>query len=73
MNDTEDPHRAVVVKTARGGAVLLFDGIGSKETGLQTSGAGDAPRIAGIAGTVRRPDGSSARLLDLSVLLPEPR
>jgi hypothetical protein len=73
MNDTLDPHHAVVVKTPRGGAVLLFDGIGSKETGLQTSGGGDAPRMAGIAGTVRRADGSSARLLDLTVLLPQPR
>jgi len=72
MNDTVDPQRAVVVKTPRGGAVLLFDGIGSKETGLQTSG-GDAPRIAGIAGSVRRLDGSSASLLDLTVLLPERR
>jgi chemotaxis protein histidine kinase CheA len=73
MNDTVDPHRAMVVKTPRGAAVLLFDGIGSRETGLQTSGGGDAPRIAGIAGTVRRADGSSARLLDLTVLLPQPR
>ena len=72
MNDTVDPQRAVVVKTARGGAVLLFDGIGARETGLQSPGAGDAPRIAGIAGTVRKPDGTSASLLDLGVLLPQP-
>ncbi len=73
MNDTDDPRIAMVVKTPRGGAVLLFDGVGSRETGLQTPAAGDAPLVAGIAGSVRRPDGSTARLLDLGVLLPQPR
>ena len=72
MNDTRDPRLAVVVKTPRGGAVLLFDEVGTRETGLQTAGTGEAPHIAGIAGSVRRPDGSSSMLLDLSVLLPVP-
>ncbi len=73
MNDTREPRQAVVVKTPRGGAVLLFDEVGSRETGLQTVGTGDAPHVAGIAGSVRRADGSSSLLLDLSVLLPAPR
>jgi len=72
MNDTREPRQAVVVKTPRGGAVLLFDEVGTRETGLQTAGTGEAPHIAGIAGSVRRPDGSSSMLLDLSVLLPVP-
>ena len=73
MNDTRGPRHAVVVKTPRGGAVLLFDEVGTREPGLQTAGTGDGPHIAGIAGSVRRPDGSSAMLLDLSVLLPARR
>jgi chemotaxis protein histidine kinase CheA len=67
MNDTRDPREGVVVRTPRGGAVLLFDAIGGREYALQTLG-GDS--IAGIMGSVRRPDGSSARLVDLGVLLP---
>jgi hypothetical protein len=73
MNDTKDPRQAVVVKTPRGGAVLLFDEIGTREAGLQTSGTGDGPHVAGIAGSVRRPNGVSSMLLDLTVLLPAPR
>lgn len=73
MNDTRDPRQAVIVKTPRGGAALLFDEVGTREAGLQTAGSGDGPHVAGIAGSVRRPDGTSTMLLDLTVLLPAPR
>jgi chemotaxis protein histidine kinase CheA len=70
MNDTRDPREGVVVRTPRGGAVLLFDAIGGREYALQTIGGGES--IAGISGSVRRPDGSAALLVDLGVLLPAP-
>ena len=70
MNDTRDPRQGVVVKTPRGGAVLLFDVVGGREVALATTGGSDSEAVAGISGTVRRPDGSSARLVDLAVLLP---
>ena len=73
MNDTHGPRQAVVVKTPRGGAVLLFDEVGTREVGVQTAGTGDGPHVAGISGSVRRPDGAAAMLLDLSVLLPARR
>jgi chemotaxis protein histidine kinase CheA len=69
MNDTRNPREGVVVRTPRGSAVLLFDMVGSREVAVQAAG-GDSETIAGIAGTVRRPDGSSAGLIDLAVLLP---
>ena len=72
MNDTLDPREGVVVKTPRGGAVLLFDVVGGREIALQTMGGNDAEAISGVSGSVRRPDGSSARLVDLAVLLPAP-
>ena len=70
MNDTRDPRQGVVVKTTRGSAVLLFDVVGGREVALATTGAGDAAPMAGISGSVRRPDGSFALLVDLAVLLP---
>ncbi len=70
MNDTRDPREGVVVKTPRGAVVLLFDVVGGKEVALQTPGGGEAEAIGGISGSVRRADGSSARLVDLAVLLP---
>jgi hypothetical protein len=73
MNDTRDPREGVVVKTPRGGAVLLFDVVGGREVALQTTGGSDAEAISGISGSVRRPDGGSARLVDLEVLLPAPQ
>jgi hypothetical protein len=72
MNDTREPREGVVVRTPRGGAVLLFDAVGGREVALQTTGGSDAEAIAGISGSVRRPDGSAARLVDLAVLLPAP-
>jgi chemotaxis protein histidine kinase CheA len=72
MNDTRDPRQGVVVQTPRGGALLLFDAIGSREVALETTGGGDSWGMAGISGSVRRPDGTTARLVDLAVLLPEP-
>ncbi len=72
MNDTRDPREGVVVQTPRGGALLLFDSIGDREVALQTTGGGDSGGMAGISGSVRLPDGSTARLVDLAVLLPEP-
>jgi hypothetical protein len=73
MNDTREPRHAVILKTPRGGTALLFDEVGTREAGLQTAGAGESPHVAGIAGSVRRPDGTSCLLLDLTVLLPAPR
>ena len=73
MNDTRDPREGVVVKTPRGGAVLLFDVVGGREVALQTTGGSDAEAISGISGSVRRPHGGSARLVDLAVLLPAPQ
>jgi hypothetical protein len=72
MNDTRDPLEGVVVKTPRGGAVLLFDAVGGREVGVQAAGGNDADAMAGVAGSVRRPDGSTARLVDLASLLPAP-
>jgi hypothetical protein len=72
MNDTREPRQAVVVKTRRGGAVLLFDVVGGREFAMQTVGGNAAEAASGISGSVRRPDGSSARLVDLAVLLPAP-
>ena len=72
MNDTQDPREGVVVQTPRGGALLLFDSIGTREVALQTTGGGDSGGMVGISGSVRRPDGSTARLVDLAVLLPVP-
>jgi hypothetical protein len=71
MNDTRDPQAGVVVRTPRGGAVLLFDSIGGREFGVETLGGERAEEVSGISGTVRRPDGSSVPLVDLGVLLPE--
>jgi chemotaxis protein histidine kinase CheA len=71
MNDTRNPRVGVVVKTPRGSAVLLFDVIGGREMAVMNTG-GDAEPIAGISGSVRRPDGSRALLVDLGVLLPAP-
>jgi hypothetical protein len=72
MNDTRDPREGVVVKTPRGGAVLLFDAVGGREVGVQAAVGNDADAMAGVAGSVRRPDGSTARLVDLGALLPAP-
>lgn len=72
MNDTREPRQGIVVRTPRGGALLLFDAVGARETALQTTGSGDSGGMAGISGSVRRADGSTALLVDLEVLLPEP-
>ena len=72
MNDTRDPREGVVVQTPRGGALLLFDAVGAREVALQTTGGGDSGGMTGISGSVRRPDGTTAYLVDLSVLLPAP-
>jgi chemotaxis protein histidine kinase CheA len=70
MNDTLNPRVGVVVKTPRGSAVLLFDVVGGREIALQTTGGSGAELVAGISGSVRRPDGRLALLVDLAVLLP---
>ncbi|MGO9309954.1 MAG: hypothetical protein ACLQDL_13130 [Spirochaetia bacterium] len=70
MNDTRDPREGVVVRTPRGAALLLFDVVGQREFGTQTAGGGGAEPTSGISGSVQRPDGTSARLVDLTVLLP---
>jgi hypothetical protein len=70
MNDTREPRQGIAVRTPRGGALLLFDAIGASEGALQTTGTGDSGGMAGISGSVRRPDGSTALLVDLEVLLP---
>jgi chemotaxis protein histidine kinase CheA len=70
MNDTRNPRVGVVVKTPRGSAVLLFDVVGGREIAVMNTGGGDAEPVAGISGSVRRPDGSRALLVDLEVLLP---
>ena len=70
MNDTVNPRVGVVVKTPRGSAVLLFDAVGGREIAVQTTGGRDVEPIAGISGSVRRPDGRTALLVDLAVLLP---
>ncbi|MGA2641428.1 MAG: hypothetical protein ABSG21_11085 [Spirochaetia bacterium] len=72
MNDTRDPREGVVVRTPRGGAVLLFDAVGGREFALQSLGGNGLEAAPGISGLVRRPDGSSARLVDLADLLPAP-
>ena len=72
MNDTRDPREGVVVRTPRGGALLLFDAVGEREFGMQTIGGSTAEATSGVSGSVRRPDGTSALLVDLTVLLPEP-
>jgi hypothetical protein len=72
MNDTREPRQGMVVRTPRGAALLLFDAIGAREVALQTTGTGDSGGMAGISGSVRRPDGTTALLVDLEVLLPEP-
>ncbi len=72
MNDTRFPREGVVVRTPRGGALLLFDVVGEREFALQTIGGSAAAATAGICGSVRRADGSSALLVDLTVLLPPP-
>jgi hypothetical protein len=72
MNDTRDPREGVVVRTPRGGALLLFDAVGGREFGMQTIGGSTAEATSGVSGSVRRPDGTSALLVDLTVLLPPP-
>jgi hypothetical protein len=52
--------------------VLLFDAVGGREFALQSLGGNGLEAAPGISGLVRRPDGSSARLVDLADLLPAP-
>jgi hypothetical protein len=63
----------VVVRTARGGALLLFDEVGEREFAVQASDRNSSGLTSGVSGLAKRADGSTAQVVDLALLIPTPQ